>query len=157
MDNNNRTYSDEREVDLLALLVEVLSKIKTVLIFAIIFAVLLCGLSVFKGLRARMAANAQIARGEGTVISEDARLQYESELKAYEDRIDGYEADIESIEDDIKDAEIEAKESYILSTAIDDYFKEGVNEDSKLLKDFIEYKFSVVMPFEIFLCKLFVF
>lgn len=126
MDNNNRTYSDEREVDLLALLVEVLSKIKTVLIFAIIFAVLLCGLSVFKGLRARMAVNAQIARGEGTVISEDARLQYESEVKSYEDRIDGYEDDIKSIEADIKDAEDEAKESYILSTEINDYFKESI-------------------------------
>lgn len=126
MNNNNRTYNDEREVDLLALLVEVLTKIKTVLIFAIIFAVLLGGLSVFKGLRARVAANAQIARGEGTVISEEARLQYESELKAYEDLIDAYKADIKSIEDDIKDAENEAKESYILSTEVADYFKESI-------------------------------
>ena len=126
MDNNRYAYTDEREVDLLALCVEVFRKIKVLLIWAIIFAVLLCGLTVVKGMRARMAAKAQIARGENVVISEDARVQYESELKVYEDQIDACENAIKLIEDDIKKAEAEAKESYILRTAPNDYFKESI-------------------------------
>lgn len=123
---SNHTYDDEKTVDIMMLLVEVLRKIKPVLICAIIFAVLLGGLSLFKGVKGRIHANEVVRDGGNFVVSEEAKAQYNAELKAYEQTVAYYENQINELKDKIKKLEAKREDNYFLSTKPDEYYKESI-------------------------------
>ncbi|MBQ1871534.1 MAG: hypothetical protein II147_05085 [Lachnospiraceae bacterium] len=126
MMESNHTYDEEKTVDIMVLLVEVLRKIKPVLICALVFAVLLGGLSLAKGFRARLHANAILRNGGNLTVSEEAQNEYNAALKAYEKEIGNYENQIAVVKEKIKAKKEKCKDNYFLSTKPEEYYKESI-------------------------------
>lgn len=127
MDNvNNRIYEEEKTIDIMVLLVEVLRKIGFIFLAAVIFAILIGGVAAFRGYRSLENARNKVAEGTNLEVSTEARRQYEEELKSYEQQYASYQAQLDKIKEEISSKAESEKDSFILSTKPEDYYKETI-------------------------------
>ena len=126
MDNKDRIYDEAKTVDMTVLLVEVLRRIGFIILWAIIFAILIGGVSTFRGYRSLENARNKVAEGTNLEVSAEARRQYEEELKSYEQQYASYQAQLDKIKDAINSKAESEKDSFILSTRPEEYYKETI-------------------------------
>lgn len=126
MDNNARMYEEERTVDIMLLLVEILRKIGVIFLWAVLFAVILGGFAAYRGYRAIGEAKNRIAEGSNLVVSDEARKQYDEALRLYEQQYESLQTQLDDIMAQISAKEESESDSFILSTRPEDYYKETI-------------------------------
>ncbi|MBO4214348.1 MAG: hypothetical protein J5876_05130 [Lachnospiraceae bacterium] len=126
MDNTNRMMEEERTIDMMVLLVEVLKRIGFLFLWALVFAIILGGIAAYKGYRAIEQSKKNAEKGIELVVNEEAKKQYEEALKAYEQQAASYQAQLDDIQAQISSKEESEQDSFILSTRPEDYYKETI-------------------------------
>lgn len=124
MDNNARMYEEERTVDIMLLLVEILRKIGIIFLWAALFAIIIGGVAAYRGYLAIGEAKNRIAEGSDLVVSDEARKQYDEALRLYEQQYESLNAQLDDIMAQISAKEESESDSFILSTRPEDYYKE---------------------------------
>lgn len=93
MNENQTTYNHEEEIDLVALMVTLLHKLKPILLTAVVCAVIAGGLAGVKILRGGAVS------AEDQVAYEEALAEYQQKEKDYEFAVQQYELTAKSNED----------------------------------------------------------
>ncbi|MCR5344720.1 MAG: DUF3987 domain-containing protein, partial [Lachnospiraceae bacterium] len=126
MEKNDRIYEESKTVDMTVLLVEVLRRIRFIVLWAVLFAALMGGIAAVRGYRSMESARNKVVEGTNLEVSAEARRQYEEELKSYEQQYASYQAQLDKIKDAINSKAESEKDSFILSTRPEDYYKETI-------------------------------
>jgi hypothetical protein len=119
-------YEEERTVDIMLLLVEILRKIGIIFLWAALFAIIIGGVAAYRGYRAMGEAKNRIAEGSDLVVSDEARKQYDEALRLYEQQYESLNTQLDDIMAQISAKEESESDSFILSTRPEDYYKETV-------------------------------